>query len=269
MRLLILILFFLPLFARAACDGDLISTVAGKIGLSIDLEISSRYPNGKDNGVLYGCKSIRGNANLAAMAFASFNEKATKSDKFYGGKNFRDLAPGDGRYDLTVLLVRASGQKILGRYFGRGELESNAVLLNSVEIDPASYKLSNTALIFGVRVSNASRSSSYIAADDTLSLFAFNNGALTKVFDKLPVTSHSGSLKDYCGASTDVDRVNRYVIVSKSETNGMRNLVVHTIKKRIEVPEGCEGNEEETETKTGDQKDEYVFDGKVYVRKGL
>jgi hypothetical protein len=252
-------------------SGSLISTVADKVRLSIDSETSSRSPTGRDGGVLFGCKAVRGNPGLAAIAFASFNDKATKSDKFYGGKNYTDLSPGDGRYDLTVVLARESDQKILGRYFGRGELESNAVLLDSVDIDPASYKLSITALTFGVRVRNTSRSSSYIAADDTLSLFSFKNGTLTKVLDKLSVNSDSGNLKHFCGASTDVDHVTRYVIVSKSETNGMRNLIVRAIKKNFAIPEGCEGveSETETETKIGDERQEYVFDGNIYVRKGL
>lgn len=271
MRSLFLILLFVPLLAKASCEGSLISTVADKVRLSIDFEVSSRSPTGRDGGVLFGCKAIQGNPGLAAIAFASINDKATKSDKFYGGKNYADLEPGNGRYDLTVVLARESDQKILGRYFGRGELESNAVLLESVGIDPASYKLSITALTFGVRVFNTSRSSSYIAADDTLSLFSFKNGTLTKVLDKLTVKSDSGNLKNFCGVSADVDHVTRYVIVSKSETNGMRNLIVRTIKKNLSVPEGCDGaeSEQETEAKIGDEKQEYVFDGKIYIRKGL
>lgn len=255
----------MPLHANALCGDELISDVAKKLGFSLTPNVSISASAGRDDGLVFACKTLPDNPSFTAMAFASFNREATRTDRFFGGRNFSALKAGDGKYDFTTLLLRTADGKILGRYFGRGELESSAVMLEEIAIDPGGYRLSDSAPAFGVRVSNSSHSRSYIAAATTLSLFSCKNGKLAKVLDKLPVTSYSGSLKLDCFTTGLVEQVNRSITVSSSESNGMRNLVIRTTRHKIETSEGCEGDA--SETRVSDESHEYMFNGKAYVGK--
>lgn len=266
-RLLAVLLSLTPLPSKALCDEGLIYGVAKKFGFSLTPNLSITSSAGRDDGLLFACKTLPYNPSFTAMAFASLNGEATRTDKFFGGRNFSGLSAGDGKYDLTTLLLRTADGKILGRYLGRAELESSAVTLDEIAIDPADYRLSDSAVTFGVRVNNFSHSRSYIAAATTLSLFSYKNGKLAKVLDKLPVTSHSGNLKLDCFTSGLVEQVNRSIAVSSSESNGMRNLVIRTTTHKVETSEGCEEDVKETETKVSDGSYEYVFNGRAYGRK--
>lgn len=268
MRILLFLIFVvMSTFANATeCDAELVNQVTDVFEKSSHLRLDN-LPGHENDDKLSSCKLLRGETGLAAIAYASFNEAATKKSAMYGGKNYANLREGDGIFDFIVLLVRVKDRRILGRYIGKGELESNAVMLTGVEIDGASFKLSKDGASFGVRVHANAHSQMYAYDQTDLTLFSYSNGNFGKVLDHLPVKSYVGSVESDCKDTTFTD-TKRFVIIDNASTNGLRDLVIHTKEKTIYPPCGSDSTKER-ESKGRDDRITVLFDGKKYDTRKL
>src|SRR4051812_2276924 len=103
---LLLVLIFVATLARATdCDAGWVSEVTDAFEKSSGRQLYNQN-NQENDDHLSSCKLLHGTQGLAAMAFASYDDVATRKSILYGGKNYASRQAGEGFYDFIVLLVR-------------------------------------------------------------------------------------------------------------------------------------------------------------------
>ena len=126
-------------------------------------------------------------------------------------------------YNCYVLIREDETGDIQSLYSEKDVFILNGLIMQSVIIDTAIYKISDEKRAIGIQVkaTNHSRISPFL--ETTLSLFMLENNELICVLDKYPVGEYNGEWDDRCaGQFTDAKTV---LIMSDKKSNGYYDII--------------------------------------------
>lgn len=237
------------------CSKELITSASKQSGHEInlaDLE-NQTGKSGVVDGIFYACKELPNNNTLAIVAFGVTNISLTKADKFSSDGGYID--------DLISMVIDTKNKNLIAKYTSIGAIESNAIALQSLEIDTGRYYLESGSLIFGVRSRSAANSHAYIADYTQLFLYRLNKN-LQIILNGLEVESASGDIEGNCDVKSEFKNSKRTLSVPSSVTNGMHDIEVIE-KNNQETTAGC-SDEANLITPTKGRRIILKFNGEKY-----
>ncbi|WP_189673781.1 hypothetical protein [Pseudomonas khorasanensis] len=167
-----------------------------------------------------------------------------------------------GSYDLSLAIITAGSPKPLATYHQPSTFLSDAIALDSLELDTARYKLTPDLRAFGVRA-NFKGSSRVNPLDETLlSLYVKEGDKLRPVLDRLLVYSFSGEWDGNCAGERS--ETVRTLEMGKATSHGYADIIVRSVTTGL----AGEGPPDTCESKTTYEKPVLTtlrYDGKTYV----
>lgn len=167
-----------------------------------------------------------------------------------------------GSYNLNLAVVTAGIAKPLATYDQRSMFLSDAIALESLELDTARYKLAPDVRAFGVRA-HFKGSSRVNPLDETLlSLYVREGDKLRPVLDRLLVYSFSGEWDGNCAGERS--ETVRTLEMGKTSSHGYADIMVRSVTSSLSGV----GPRETCESKTSHEKPVLTtlrYDGKTYV----
>lgn len=130
----------------------------------------------------------------------------------------------DKVYDVEVLVADSESGKILAHRFEKAAITSDAVMLRSVSLDTAPWRLAPQVLAFGVRTTYEGSSRVNPFSQTALSLYVVDGAALRKVVANLATQSGGGEWDGNCAGS--FHDTSRAVSVGAAGKGGYAKLVV-------------------------------------------
>ena len=199
-----------------------------------------------------GCKPLPDAPTTAAMAVFH------RAGPYFPA----DEPSDDGIYDLHLLLVDADG-KVLAQLREQGAADSDAVRLDSVDIDTARYHLAPGVRAFGVSTTNATHCYACAYYSTKFGLFMRQGATLRRVLGGLELgTAVSEDEDDHCvGASMQTTRT---LALGRGKHAGYADLVVTTATTHEpgfiqDSEQACGGGADEAK-----QSETWVYDGARY-----
>lgn len=165
-------------------------------------------------------------------------------------------APGEGLYDLDVLVADRNTRAVLYRLVEKEALASDAESLDSIAVDIAPYTLAREVRAFGVLVTNGHRGGTS-SERRTLRLYSVADGNLKKLLG--PIVTRFAVHFDCMEYST----LSRTIALGRGSNNGLLDLVVR--ESREEATGTKEAPECEMQSKKHVHRYVLRFDGKEYV----
>lgn len=129
-------------------------------------------------------------------------------------------------YDAYIFIVDSLSGKIKNKYIEQSAWTSDALSLNSIDIDTAPYILNLNTRGFGVRVHYTGSSRVYPYDTTDFSLFIQNGNTLKPVIKNFSISEDSGSWDTSCKGeySNTISKLS----IDKDTTNGFNNIIVNT-----------------------------------------
>ena len=159
------------------------------------------------------------------------------------------------------LVLFDSSHKIMAK----SSLPDSFLSNTSISCDTAPYKLSETELLYGIRISNYYSSTSHNTSSTTLYLYRKVKDTLVNVFDIVVLSSNTEKLE----STNQTDDSKSVVIVTNHKTNNGFDLKIKTETNSIE-----ELNDDADKNKIKLSKPEktktekiYTWDGSKYITK--
>ncbi len=152
--------------------------------------------------------------------------------------------------DIYVLIVDNKTGKIKSKFFEADSLTSDAVVLNSIEIDTGLYKLNTTTRAFAIRFNYTGSSGPNPYHQTDLSMFIEKGQKINRIIDKFPISEFHGEWDTTCAG--EFEEIESSIAIDKQQTNSFNNLIIsQKIKKtiNIKVNDDCEEKETKTEKK--------------------
>ncbi len=152
--------------------------------------------------------------------------------------------------DIYVLIIDNKTGKIKSKFFEADSLTSDAVVLNSIEIDTGLYKLNETTRAFAIRVNYTGSSGPNPYHQTDLSMFVEKGQKLNRIIDKFPISEFHGEWDTNCAG--EFEEIESTIDIDNQQTNSFNNLIIsQKIKKtiNIKVNDDCEEKETKTEKK--------------------
>ncbi|MDH7447578.1 hypothetical protein [Aquimarina sp. 2201CG14-23] len=145
----------------------------------------------------------------------------------------------DEVYELNTNIVIANNKtgKITHHYFESSKTNgwySDAIFIESIEIDTTNYKLNRSKNAFGVIVKKRSMSQPNPYNEEIISLFTKEKGGIKKILDSYIIYEDSGIVNVNMNACyADFKIVANKLSVGDTKTNGYFDILVHkTITQR-------------------------------------
>jgi len=167
-----------------------------------------------------------------------------------------------GSYDLDLSVWSADESTSLATYRQTAAFSTDAIELESVELDTARYKLTPKLRAFGVRAMFRGSSSVNPLNETVLSLYVKEGNNLRPVLDRLVVYRFSGEWDGNCAG--DRGTTVRTIEMGKTNSHGYADLIVKSVTTGLTG----EGPPDTCEIKTTNYKPELTtlhYDGKSYV----
>ena len=167
-----------------------------------------------------------------------------------------------GSYDLNLAVLSANDSTPLATWHQPSAFPTDAIALESVELDTARYKLTPTLRAFGVRAIFKGSSSVNPLNETVLSLYVKEGDKLRPVLDRLVVYRFSGEWDGNCAG--DRGTTVRTIEIGKTSSHGFADLILKSVTTGLTG----EGPPETCEIKTINYKPEMTtlrYDGKSYV----
>ena len=138
------------------------------------------------------------------------------------GSEFLKPATDDveGVYDLDVMVQATTSGEILLRTTEKGALTSDAIALQEIAVDGASYPLAKGVKAFGVRARRSNRH----AEIESLSLYAVRDGKIVRVLAPLHTTADFWESHDDMEISWS-SKTRGTLALAKSSSHGWNDLV--------------------------------------------
>lgn len=151
--------------------------------------------------------------------------------------------------DAYIVIIDNNTKNIVHKFYEKDAWTSDAIMLNSISIDTAPYRLNETIRAFGVRLSYANNSRPNPYSESLLSLFIPDGDKLVRVLKDYPVDTYHGDWDTRCaGEFTSVETV---LIMSDKQTNGYNNIIAKgTITTEINKPNGDDCDSEQSSKNT-------------------
>lgn len=135
-----------------------------------------------------------------------------------------DQGEGFVTLDSYLVVIDNRSGKILNVFYESEAWTSDAVVLESIVIDFAPYKLNSTVRAFGIRTkySGSSRPNPY--SGEYISLFYPNSGKLIRVLNEFAVYSYSGEWDTNCAGEFYSEE--KTLVMSEQKTNNLNNIIL-------------------------------------------
>ena len=132
------------------------------------------YPNSEPDGEqsFTSCKAWPADPSKTIVALVHFQK----------GSYFNaPPVPGNGLFDLDVLIVKSDNGEILQRHLQKGALSSDAMALSGITIDTARYTLAQQIRAFGVRADFSHSGGSNPAHYQVINLYIAQSKKISQV----------------------------------------------------------------------------------------
>jgi len=126
--------------------------------------------------------------------------------------------------DSYIVIVNKFTGEIISRYFEEKAWHSDAVYLESIEIDTAPYLVHKNYRAFGLRLNYYVRSHATIYSSTTLSLFIKVGNNIENILKNFTVKLSNGESDTNCNGY--VEDHQKILIVSKNKTNDFFDILV-------------------------------------------
>ena len=141
--------------------------------------------------------------------------------------------------DSYILIVNTQTGEIKSEFHEEKTWYSDALILESIEIDSSSYSLNNNKITFGIRVKYHTMSRPNPFELEELSLFIQNGRKIERILKKLQIHVFKGQTDAICAG--EFEEQNKSIIISKNITNGYYDLkIINKITKSRTTKEDCE-----------------------------
>ncbi|AXQ23137.1 hypothetical protein BEN71_14090 [Acinetobacter wuhouensis] len=167
--------------------------------------------------------------------------------------------PESGTYYLTLLKFDRNNQQVNYRYLTRKAIVSDAISLDSIELDTANYKISNQQRALGVRLNYSGHSQPNPYSMTLLNLYDLQNKQ--QVLDSLIVERYRAETDTRCNA--DVEERKSILRMLNSSSKNYYDIQVKTTAQKSKF-RGTYDHCHETKQNPTKQIMTLKFDGKQY-----
>ncbi len=236
---------------KTAC-GFLCSMAMHSVAFAIDCEnevqlsaVLKQADLSYSNSDLVDCKILPQQPNLQLIAYAEWRSEPHEPDV--------------GDYALSLISLDHQTDKVKDVYHVKESLVSDAIGLESIQLDTAAYQLSPDLRAVGVRLNYYGHSQPNPFSMQLLNLYDLNNKR--KVLDSLIVDLYRAETDTRCNA--DIEERKSMLIMQKTKT---KNFVDIQLSSKIEQYEmyGDVENCKEIKRQSSQQKFILKFDGQQY-----
>lgn len=148
-----------------------------------------------------------------------------------------------------ILVINNRTGEIINNYYENDSWTSDALRLETIEVDTAPYILNSTTRAFGVRVQYGGSSRPNPYGEHHLSLFIVKSNKLVKVLNDFTVYSMHGEWDTYCSGEFVTE--SKVLVLSKNVTNNFRDIIVkNKTTTTTNTPKGEDCVEEAKEVTT-------------------
>ena len=236
-----------------------------KIGLALLLLIVPQAHAGCEDGLLEKLTRDFGDLtnsriHIACKAWPHDPSKTVivLAHKAPGSESSQSVTDDEGVYDLDVMVQATESGEILLRETEKGALTSDAIALQDIAIDGASYPLAKGVSGFGVRTRRSNRH----AEIESLSLYAVRDGKVVRVLAPL----HTAL--DFWESDNDMQisrssKTRGTLALTDSLSHGWNDLVF-TVRNTEQVF-ATEGKPDVPKTVRSVRKYRLRYDGQAYV----
>ncbi|VVE56618.1 PA3715 family protein [Pandoraea sputorum] len=127
-------------------------------------------------------------------------------------------------YDMEIVVANSQSGKVVAHRFEKAAFRSDAIVLRSLALDTAPWRLAPQVVAFGVRAEHAGTSRVAPFSQTTLGLYVIDGAMLRKVVDNLATQTSGGQWDGNCaGSFTDTARA---ISVGPAGKSGYATLVV-------------------------------------------
>ncbi|CAB3771499.1 hypothetical protein [Paraburkholderia humisilvae] len=168
---------------------------------------------------------------------------------------------GSQYFGFTVVVIDEARKAIVGKSDERKLFVVNSVTPDLVEIDTANYKIRESILAFGVRLTRRNGSSASSFRMESMNLYILEQNKLKKIIDGILMSSYFVEGDGQC----NVDGVNSEstIAIGKSVSNGYSDLLINR-KTRYFESSRDKTNCNAVNRKSGSEKYMLEFDGIAY-----
>jgi hypothetical protein len=235
-KVIVSILFWLPLLAHAADCKDRLSAWSQKL-----------HPGRELNAEMAVCKVSPADPKQTFAVLPLVQPGATD----------------DGAvYDVDVLVANSDTGAIIAHIFEPAAIMSDAIVLRGIVLDTARYQLAPQMRAFGVRVNYEGSSRVDPMSDTSLDLYVLDGNSLRRVAADLTMSTQSGDWDGNCaGTFSDISRTLSF---GPTARNGYATLLV--AEKSVDSVNKPSGSECATKEKPAVRKNYSLeYDGAKYV----
>lgn len=234
LKLLILQVFFTPTAFAYICESE-----------SLVLDVLKQAKIQPKESALIDCKSDSMDESNVIMAYAQ-----SQTDQGDGTS---------GHYLLNIIKYNRGNVRLNYHYKVAEELVSDAISLNSIQLDTANYKISNSNRALGIRLNYSGHSQPNPFSMTVLNLYDLKNKKT--VLDSFIVTRYRAETDTRCNAEVE-DRAST-LSMQNIQSNQFFDILV---KSRIDrsIFQGTRENCQEMTKPTTLEKFTLKFDGQQY-----
>lgn len=247
--LLLILLFSFGIQANEFCDEGIVNT------------IQKAYPNSVKPTETWQREMALGDSK---ERIASISKSGSQCKVWPAFPELAIVAFGiedqdDGKlYDLEIFIVSIKDNNIVSHYIDKWVLGADRSHYSPIKLDTAYYKLNDSTIAFGVRVSKDGFTN--------LELYAFKDGNIKKVMEHLVVSDSYGETGTSCaGWFTDIKRI---VIIEEQKSSGFYNLKINTTHRDYDKERTVSSDDDSPCFETNNKYQRYSnilkFDGTSY-----
>lgn len=234
LKLLILQVFFTPTAFAYICESE-----------SLVLDVLKQAKIQPKESALIDCKSDSMDESNVIMAYAQ-----SQTDQGDGTS---------GHYLLNIIKYNRGNVRLNYHYKVAEELVSDAISLNSIQLDTANYKISNSNRALGIRLNYSGHSQPNPFSMTVLNLYDLKNKKT--VLDSFIVTRYRAETDTRCNA--DIEERKSILMMQKNKSKEYYDIQVHSNIDQYNFS-GTSENCRESKHKISQQKFMLKFDGKQY-----
>lgn len=194
---------------------------------------------------LVDCKILPNEPNTQLIAYAQWHSDPRETEQ--------------GDYVLSLISLDHQKNKVEDVYHVKETLVSDAIGLESIQLDTGAYLLNSSLRAVGVRLNYHGHSSPNPFSMQLLDLYDLNRKR--KVLNSLIVNLYRGETDTRCNA--DIEERKSSLILQKIQTNNFFDIQLNSKIEKYEMY-GNEKNCKEIKRKKSQQKFILKFDGQQY-----
>ncbi len=167
--------------------------------------------------------------------------------------------PEQGAYYLNLLKFNQADLKVFYDYVVRGEIVSDAISLESIQLDTANYKVTNSNRALGVRLNYSGHSQPNPFSMQVLNLYDLKNKK--KILDSLIIERYQAETDTRCNAA--VEERSSILVMQNKQSKNYSDIQVNSKIKSYEMV-GTRGDCKEINQRLSQQSFVLKFDGQEY-----